>query len=268
MASISPTFEYVRELRKWGINATYSLDSIRYFGDRTGNYAGHTASVDYILKINRQSELNVSSLVSRTHERSTRDPVVDYDSRTQSDELEQDRMLLNLSYQRGTEKDRSRYNVYYLAEVSDVNGEEFLNSGYRFDRNDFGGMYAWQFRRKMSLVAEGRYQDYDYDLNFLDNSHYKALIGSDLVFGRRLRAKFRLGYEGKQFDVAASTFGMPVWQGSVEWAPRRKTTLRFETGREIYELVTEDQNIDASTFNVRNWVKTAWHERWSDGLLP
>jgi hypothetical protein len=106
-------------------------------------------------------------------------------------------------------------------------------------------------------------------MDFRDNNQYRALVGTDVILGRRIRAKLRVGYEQKSFDKSAngSTFGKPVWQGSLEWALRRKSSVRVETGREIFELATVNTPVDTEKFNVQEWIRAVWRERWTDKLL-
>ena len=268
LATLNPTFEYERDGRKWNLKSTYDLLRKQYAGDRTGGDTDHSLGVDYTLKINRQSELNVAALVARTHDRQVRDPIEDFDSSVRFDDFRQDRSQIGVTYSRGSEEDRSRYNIYYIAENASSNSSEILGSGYNLNRNAVGGVYTWRARRQMALVAESRFQNFDYDLAFRDNDHFQALVGSDMVLGRRLRARLRAGYEGKDFDngVASSSFSEPVWRGSLEWAIRRNTTVKLETAREVYELARTDRTVESGEFNVRDWIRTTWNENWSDRL--
>lgn len=266
LAMINPTFEHAWEQRKWQLAATYDLEHNQSYGDLTDSFTNHSAKLDWALKINRQSELRVSSTLASTHDQELKDPILDFDSATQSDDLQQDRYLLNLSYRRGTERDRTRYNVFYTTEWLDV--EDNNSSDYSIDRHVLGGSYTWQAKKQLALVAEGRVEDADSTLSFRANNHYQALAGPDVVFGRRIRARLRMGYESKRFDDALSgnSFGEPIWRGGLEWALRRSTSVSLETGREIYELASIDEKVDTSAFNVRDWVKTTWNEQWSSRL--
>jgi hypothetical protein len=147
-----------------------------------------------------------------------------------------------------------------------VDYQDGLFNGYDLKKTGVGGSYTWRVKRQMSLVAEGRYSQFDYDLAFRDNNYYRALVGTDMIIGRRIRAILRVGYAEKTFDKSTSgnSFGEPVWSGRLEWDLRRKTSILLETGREVYELATINRPIDASKFNIQDWVRTAWAERWTD----
>ncbi|MBT4160565.1 MAG: outer membrane beta-barrel protein [Gammaproteobacteria bacterium] len=268
LVSVNPTFRYTHDRRKWNLTATYDYNRRRYLDNQKTTLNDHTVNVDYKLKINRESEFSASSIVARTHDRNGQDPIEDFDSTLQSEELQQNRRLVNVAYRRGSPKDRSRYNLYYTTEASDVDTPDVFSEGYSLDRQSMGGEFAWQARRQLAWVAEGHYQHFDYDGRFLDNNHYRALAGPDLIFGRRIRARIRVGYEGKKFDgdVANASIQESVWRGSMEWALRRKTTVKFETGREVYEVASTEQLKDAEQFNVRDWITTGWSEAWSDKL--
>jgi hypothetical protein len=268
LATVNPTFIYETERRKWHIKARYDYVRARYFVDEDSSVNDHTIDMNWTRRLNRGQELSVATLYENTHDRRTKDPIEDFDSSLESDQLDYNRTLVNLMYRNGTLRDRSRYEAFLFKENSSVDSKDLLSNGYDLDRTGLGGSYAWQVKKQMSLVAEGRYSQFDYDLAFRDNTHYRALVGTDLIIGRRIRAILRVGYAEKTFDKSAfgDTFGEPVWSGKLEWALRRKTSVKLETGREIYELATADRPIDITKFNIQDWVRTVWAERWTDKL--
>lgn len=266
LATVNPTFEYRKEQRKWHLAARYDYERGRYFDDRDDSFNDHTVDVVWTRRLERGQELEVTGLYQDTHDRNTRDPIEDFDSTLESENLNYERALLNVTYRRGTLRDRSRYNIYAYSEASDLEGSNLFLSGYTLDRLGVGGRYDWQLRRQMSVVGELRYNDFDYDLRFRDNQHIRALVGTDMIIGRRIRANFRAGYEEKTFDrtLFNDSISEPVWEAMVEWAARRETYIKVESARSIFELVTTDSPIDTGKFNVQEWVKASWRERWTD----
>lgn len=268
LAIVNPTFEYRKEQRKWMLRARYDYERGRYFEDRDSTINDHTFDVKWTRRLEKGQEIEVTGLYEDTHDRNTRDPIEDFDSLRESRDLDYERALVNVMYRHGTLRDRSRYNVYAYKELSDLNGSDLFLSGYKLDRLGVGGRYDWQLRRQMSVVGELRYNDFDYDLTYRDNQHVRALVGTDMILGRRIRANVRLGYEEKKFDKALlnDSISEPVWEGMFEWAMRRSTYIKLETARSIFELATTNSPIDTGKFNIQEWVKTSWKERWTDRL--
>ncbi len=268
LAIVNPTFEYRTERRKWYLRARYDYERGRYFVDREDTFNDHTVNVNWTTRLERGKEVEVQGLYEDTHDRVTRDPIVDFDSSLESQDLNYNRAMVKALYRQGTLRDRSRYNVYLYSERSQLEGNDLFLSGYELDRTGLGGRYDWQLRRQMSLVAEVRYNRFDYDLSLRDNDHVRALVGTDMILGRRMRADLRVGYEEKEFDQALgqSSMNEPVWEGTFEWALRRKTHVKVETGRNIFELAPTDSPIDAGKFNIQEWVSASWREKWSDRL--
>jgi len=268
VAAINPTFQYTKEQSKWNLNALYNLDYKQHYGDRERSSMDHLATIDYTLNLNRESDLSVSGIIGKSEEIHSRDPIQDFDSNRETFDPEMERYLISTTYNRGSEKDRTNYNIFYIAEQASLSGDDFQNTGYELDRSAFGGAYSWRMRRQLSLIAEGRYQSFDYDLPYRDNRHSEALVGTDLVIGRRLRARVRLGYETKDFDegINGTSFGEAVWRGYLEWALNRRTKVTLETGREFYEYSYTDRPIDATQYNIRDWITAAWREDWSNQL--
>jgi len=267
LTTVNPTFAYNHESRRWQVAATYDFHQNREYGDTNDSYREHNTNVNWSIRMKDRSQLELRTAYAITNDLDTKDPIEDFDSTLRSGSLQQTRRLFNVAYRRGTTRDRSRFNMFYANETTNVDDATRLS--YETLRQTVGGSYAWQMRRQFSLVAEARYSDYQYDIDFRDNQHVQMLAGSDLMFGRRIRAKLRAGYESKQFEeaVADDTFGGPVWNASVQWAMRRKTMLNFETGREIYEDAGLNEVVDTSVINVRDWVKASWRENWTDRLM-
>lgn len=266
LTMVNPTFLLETERRKWKLSAKYDYVHGRYSIDRSADVNDHSLDANWTLRLDRGDELQVSALIEDTHDRRTKDPILDFNSSLESEDLKYNRALMNVRYQKGSDEDRTRYEVSLFKEEADLNATELFGGGYKLDRVGIGGRYAWRLRRQLSLLAEARYQDFDYNLAFRDNDHFRALLGAEFVFGRRLRANLRLGVEEKKFDQskADDSFSATVWRGLVEWALRRRTSVKIETGRDIYELATVDRPIDVDKFNVQQWVKTEWQEKWTD----
>ncbi|MBT5153845.1 MAG: outer membrane beta-barrel protein, partial [Gammaproteobacteria bacterium] len=198
----------------------------------------------------------------------TEDTIVDFDSALDQNLEDYHRTRVSLTYQNGTDRNRTRYEAYLFRDNSTTDYQNLQARSYDLDQTGVGGLYAWQVRRQIALVAEGRYIQSDFPMNIRDNTHLRAMIGADMFIGRRIRTSFRVGYAEKTFDtsIAGNRFGEPVWNGTFEWDLRRNTSVRMETGRKIYELATVDQPNDASKFNIHNWISAAWVEQWTEKL--
>ena len=266
IATINPTFLYEADTRKWKLRAQYDYERSRYAIDRSASINDHVLDADWTLRLDRGNEFAVSARIENTHDRRTKDPILDFNSSLESQDLSYDRKLVNVRYRNGAREDRSRYEVYLFTEEASLDADELFGGGYKLDRIGVGGTWAWRLRRQFSLLAEARYHDFDYNLAFRDNDHFRALFGGEMLLGRRLRANLRLGIEEKNFDqsITDDAFHETVWRGLVEWALRRRTSVKLETGRDIYELATVDRPIDVDKFNIQQWLRTEWQERWTD----
>ncbi|MFT7222009.1 MAG: hypothetical protein ACI8Z1_003632 [Candidatus Azotimanducaceae bacterium] len=266
LTTVNPTFLFETEQRKWKASAKYDYVHGRYFIDRSADVNNHKIDANWTLRLDRGDELKVSALIEDTHDRKTEDPILDFNSSLESQDLKYNRALMDVRYKNGSDEDRSRYEISAFKEEADLNATELFGGGYKLDRVGIGGRYAWRLRRQLSLIAEARYHDFDYNLALRDNNQFRALLGAEFVFGRRLRANVRLGVEEKRFDQseADDSFSETVWRGLVEWALRRRTSIKIETGRDIYELATVDRPIDVDKFNVQQWIKTEWQEKWTE----
>jgi hypothetical protein len=269
LAVVNPTFIYKTGRRKWTATARYDLERAQYFLDDDFTTTDHLFNVDWNRRLNRGQQLRVAMLYQNTHDRrTTEDTIVDFDSALDQNLEDYHRTRVSLTYQNGTDRNRTRYEAYLFRDNSTTDYQNLQARSYDLDQTGVGGLYAWQVRRQIALVAEGRYIQSDFPMNIRDNTHLRAIIGADMFIGRRIRTSFRVGYAEKTFDtsIAGNRFGEPVWNGTFEWDLRRNTSVRMETGRKIYELATVDQPNDASKFNIHNWISAAWAEQWTDKL--
>ena len=251
------------------MNARYDYKRAQYFLDDDFSTSDHLLDVNWNRRLGRGQQLRVGMLYQDTHDRrTTEDTIVDFDSALDQNLEEYHRTRVSLKYQNGTARSRTRYEAYLFRDNSETDYENLQTSSYDLDQTGIGGQYAWQVRRQMALVAEGRYVQSDFPLRFRDNTHLRSVIGADMSIGRRIRTSFRVGYAEKTFDqtIGKNSFGEPVWNGMFEWDLRRNTTVQMETGRKIYELATINQPNDASKFNIHNWISARWAEQWTDRL--
>ncbi len=269
LAIVNPTFIYETGRRKWTLNARYDYEKAQYFLDDDSTVTDHLVNVNWDRRLNRGQQLSVAMLYQKSHDRrTTEDSIVDFDSALDQNLQDYNRTRVSLMYQKGTRRNRTRYEAYLFRENSATDYQNLQTSSYDLDRTGVGGEYAWQVRRQMALVAEGRYIQSDFPLTIRDNTHFRSVIGADMSIGRRIRTSFRVGYAEKTFDtsIAENSFGEPVWNGKLEWDLRRNTSVQMETGRKIYELETVNQPNDASKFNINSWISAAWAEQWTDKL--
>lgn len=268
LASINPTFVYETRRRKWELKAQYDYGKAKYFVDDDRSITDHRLKVNWARRLNPGQRLNVEMLYQDTHDRNTTDPIQDFDSALDSSLQEYDRNRITLTYLNGTIRSRTRYEAFVFQENSNTDYEDRPASAYDLTRSGIGGQYEWRIKRQVSIVAEGRYDIYDYALDTRDNTLFIATIGADVSKGRRIRAKLRVGYAEKNFDesLGGDSFSEPVLSGTLEWDLRRTTSVEMETGRGIYELPTFDRPNDTSKFNIQNWVGATWSEQWSSKL--
>lgn len=268
LATINPTFRYQKEQRKWRLAATYDYAYGQYYHDRDARISDHEVGVNWTRRLGRGQEFTVTSLASDTHDRDTSDAIVDFDSARTGDELNFNRYLVNLNYRRGTARDRSRYDVFYFKELSELDNVARAEGDYQLSRDGVGAEYTWQVRRQLALVAEAKYSQFDYQQSFRDHDHFSLLAGTDLILARRLRADLRVGVEEKSFasdrvDDSSNNF---VWRASLDWALRRSSNLRLHSGRQIFEFVDFNGEEQEDSFNVQTWAGLSWRERWSDKI--
>ena len=269
LAFVNPTFVYNTGRRKWDLNARYDYKRAQYFLDDDFGSSDHLLDVNWNRRLSRGQQLRVGMLYQNSHDRkTTEDTIVDFDSALDQNLEDYHRTRFSLKYQNGTSRSRTRYEAYLFRDNSATDYENLPSGSYDLDQTGIGGQYAWQVRRQMALVAEGRYIQSDFPLNIRDNTHLRSVVGADMSIGRRIRTSFRVGYAEKTFDrsIGKNSFGEPVWNGMFEWDLRRNTTVQMETGRKIYELATINQPNDASKFNIHNWISGKWAEQWTDKL--
>jgi hypothetical protein len=269
LAVVNPTLIYETGRRKWTLNASYDYEKGQYFRDDDSTFTDHLVNVNWDRRLNRGRQLSVAMLYQNTHDRgTTEDSIVDFDSTLDRNLQSYLSKRVTLAYRKGTSRNRTRYNAYLFKENSTADHEGLQASNYDLDQTGVGGQYAWRIRRQMALVVEGRYLQSDFRLSNRDNTHFRSAIGADTSVGRRIQTSFRVGYAEKTFDksINGDSFGELVWNGELQWDLRRNTSVQMGTGRKIYELTAFDEPSDVSKFNIDNFIRAEWAERWTDRL--
>lgn len=265
LATVNPTFHYQLQRRKWKLEAEYDYTYGHYAGDRDEPMKDHTVDVEWTYRPVRGRELSLRALYQDTSDRATNDPVTDFDGSLDPIDSNYNRRLLDARYKHGSLRDRGRWDVYLLSESTELDsGGNFWD--YDLDRNAVGGSVTWQLRRQLAAIGEVRFVDFDYREDGFDYKHTRYLAGPDVILGRRLRAKVRLGVDA--VDGRNGNEQEFAWRGMTEWAMRRKSFLRLEGGRELYGYGsiyrTDDTSFDDIV--VQDWLRASWKERWSSRL--
>ena len=266
IAAVNPTFEYQQPISNWRLQAIYDYERKQYFIDSTEATSNHNANLNFTRKLRRGNELTVNPRIIRTHDRTSNDPIDESRDTTEADFLHTT-YALNFAYKQGTLKDRSRLQLNSFNERSVLDVSDPVRD-WKLTRHGVNAKYTYQFRRQLGAVGELEYYDADYNQDVRDNQNLRYLAGMDVMFSRKLRTQFRFGFEERTFDQSVNddSIRISVWEGSAEWAIRRRTSLGMEINRSFYELPSGPDPIDTGLYNVQDWIAARWNERWTDRL--
>ncbi len=274
LAIVNPQIRHTIDTRKWQLETSYNYARGEYLSDSREAFNDHALDVNWTYKLDRGRDFTVSTLLSSSHEQSTSDPIEDFDSQSKSQDISYKRGLVNIGYRNGTDRDRTRYEVFLLNEHSLVDAGGLGDNENDYARTGFGASYTWQAKRQLALVADGRFQDFNYDAEGKDYTLSTAMIGTDFLFSRRMKASFRAGVESRKYSeyTEGSNSTNPVWQASFAWAVRRSSSVAIEAGRQVYQQLGDASRTQTATTqneedqSVQNWMKASWKETWSDRL--
>lgn len=149
-----------------------------------------------------------------------------------------------------------------------------INADREYDR--FGMLYTLYYRigPRTRLLAEYRYDDYEYELTPLtidnssayDNKRHRAYVGATWAATAKTTGSVRVGYERRKFDDnnVSDTNGAS-WEADLTWTPRTYSTVTLSTSKSVEPGRISSRFVDTTQVGA-NW-NHYWTPRFSSDLF-
>ncbi|MCK9469874.1 MAG: outer membrane beta-barrel protein [Porticoccaceae bacterium] len=136
-----------------------------------------------------------------------------------------------------------------------------INRDREYDITGVNGILYYRVSPKTRMLAEYRYQDYEYELSTstLDNDRDIALVGITWDATAKTVGTIKVGYEDRDFSHASQRdFSNTFWEVDVTWQPRPLSTITFGTQKGSAEGETTANYAKTTTYDL------GWNQRWTD----
>lgn len=170
-------------------------------------------------------------------------------------------------YERGTKKTRSRF-------VADAKIDQLRTNNFRDldviagrdrDINAIVGTAFYNWSQRMSFLVELRHQDIAYvqssGSDALDSTQTRYALGAEWLATRKTAGSVRVGVQEKDFDeLTGSDIENISWEAIVEWTPRPRSELVFETTSDTSESDGFGTSRDSTDYKI------TWKQKWNPRL--
>ncbi len=133
------------------------------------------------------------------------------------------------------------------------------------DRDEamLGATFKYMIMPATSLLLEGRYKNFDYDLDNgqLDSSEYRVLAGVTWEATAATTGFAKLGWQKKEFESdARDGDDHPAWAVGVQWSPLSYSTFGLSTERKF------DESTGTGDFTDKRETQLNWQHAWRSHL--
>lgn len=167
-------------------------------------------------------------------------------------------------YELGTQQARTRFvadGKLDLLRTTNFDDIEAIKSRDR-DIASFTGTAYYKWTPRLSYLTEVRHLNISYinnlNNNTLDSTQTRLALGAEWLATRRTAGSLRFGLQDKQYDNPANQDTRRIsWEAVVEWSPKPRTEIVFETIRDT----EESDGFGAA--RDRTDYKITWDQRWT-----
>lgn len=168
-------------------------------------------------------------------------------------------------YERGTKRTRGR--LVADAKLDQLRAKNFREidaiRGRDRDITALVGTAFYNWSQRVSFLVEMRHQDISYvntasNINSLDSTQTRYAFGAEWLATRKTAGSVRVGLQEKDFNSGENTdFRNLSWEAVIDWTPRPRTEIIFET------LSDTEESDGFGSARDRTDYKISWKQKWT-----
>lgn len=167
-------------------------------------------------------------------------------------------------YERGTKQTRARLVADTKLDLLRTTNFQDIPAIKARDRDiaSITGTAFYNWSQRSSYLFELRHQDISYvnalEGNNLDSTQTRYAIGTEWLATRQTAGSIRVGIQDKNYNNQPSADTRNIsWEAIVEWAPKPRTQMVFETVQDI------EESDGFGTARDRTDFKITWKQKWT-----
>lgn len=132
-----------------------------------------------------------------------------------------------------------------------------------YSSTNFATRFGVRVAPKTTLLLEYRNTRFDYkrDVQNLDNTEQRYLVGAEWEATALTSGSFKVGYLDKGYKRTRNGYGGLTWEGGVSWKPLTYSSVDLITGRSASDPTGNNGDYVKNSFVSANWT-----HRWSSFL--
>jgi hypothetical protein len=266
LIAVQPRFRLALQQSKWSLVSHYNVEFGEYVSGDFNDFVNHELATDWGYKTSQKNQFNIAGIYRNWQDKQVDQAVEDFNSGL-TDSFYHESLGIDFSWRQGLKKDRFRSEFVVGTEKTNVESDIADEFGYRVLQTRAAGTGFWRVRRKLTLLLDGLYQDYDYK-DREDSNQFRLATGVDFWVLKRVAGRLLVGYQSKSFDsksyesINDEDSGI-IWNADVIWRPQKTTTVGFRTARQLLETYVPNSGIDNGSFGVQQHAQINLDQRWN-----
>lgn len=231
----------------------YRADARRYHSSQDDDHVNHSAELLANLVFNQRNRLNLSATHYRT-EQIANTRFIDV-----NDEFNTSR--LGAVYGFGVPSATFNFDLGVDHTWRRTDNSGGINRDREYDMAGANGVVYFRVSPKTRLLAEYRYQDYEYEMrgSDLDNERDIYLLGVTWDATAKTVGTLKFGHEDRDFSSSArKDISNSYWEADITWQPRPMSTITLGTSKESREGELTQNYVKATNYDL------GWNQRWTD----
>ncbi len=258
---VQPRFRLALEQSRWSLVSHYNLESGEYISGDFEDFLNHELRVDWDYQSSQKNQIDLATVYRNWQNKRVDQAVEDFNSNL-TNSFSHESLGFDFSWHHGSKKDRLSSELSFGAEKTDVESDIKDEFGYRVLQTRVAGTGFWRVRRKVTLLLDGLYQNYDYE-DREDSEQFRLASGIDFWMLKRVAGRLLLGYQTKRYKTSHEKDQGIVWNADLTWRPRKTTTVNFQSARQLLETYVVDSTIQTGRFGVQQHAQVNLTQSWS-----
>jgi len=250
--------------RKSALKFEGDLNAGVYKNNPDDNYIDYSTTGSYSTLLSQRSKAFVGLGYFKHHEDRGEGSTDGAVGTSLAEPVEFESLVARGIYERGTKRTRAR--LVADAKIDQLRTSNFQDVSAIRDRDRditaIVGTAFYNWSQRMSFLVELRHQDIEYvsstDTDSLNSTQTRYAVGAEWLATRKTAGSIRVGLQDKNFETRTEADQSNVsWDAVVEWTPRPRTEVIFET------LSDTEESDGFGTARDRTDYKVTWKQKWT-----
>jgi hypothetical protein len=242
----------------WAFDGSYAYSRGESLGQSVAPVSEHNISANYRKSLWSHSSLTVKSSYATASDSEDRD-VIDFTLARYGTSM------LEVGFKRGVNGERLVLGTTVSTQHNDYDGEpDILRYGHDVTR--LGGEILYRFRPRLTFSLGREIANFNYEDGSIDSNEAVWRVGTTYVPSQRLNVRAELSQSNKRFRDTGKRFNTPGWKVSLDFRPRRSSTVSLTTSQRFVETYTIKSHVELDQVTRSREIGVLWKQAWTSAF--